>query len=361
MGASGSTCGGGSSSRIGQAGSCYDFVDPNLGNPSKRPSSSYDGSSCNSNMVWTGAGYVLANSDRPPRRPVSSYSSPNYHNQGQGGPYNNGPAYDQQGYGQNLAPSNPPAYSSNPSFYDQPLYAPPPNNLHPNGYGGNNPPPRPHSTGPLPPPGQYMPPPNGPFGLFVPEFMVFLNKKTMTIGKHPWDAQLQAELSYSTHHKMELFHTGGGGRLFIATANSAGFTGSRINVYWADGRSSEMKASGGDYLTFDLNGDVFEWAKAERREISGILGRDAGNGFILERKSGKGEVYAVFSQSGRFDVKKSTGWFCFVGPGSSGQMGSDWANIAVLAMLKLWQSKAAIKKCEDSAEVMNAAVGAAVG
>ncbi|KAM0558517.1 hypothetical protein ACHAPJ_004712 [Fusarium lateritium] len=360
MGASGSTCGGGSG-RVGQVGPGYGFIDPNLGNTSKRPSSSYDGSSCNSDMVWTGAGFVPANSDRPPRRPVSSYGSPNYHDQGQGGFYNNGPAYGQQGYGQNLAPSNPSSYSSPPSVYGQRLYAPPPNNPHPNYCGGNNLPPRPHSTGPLLPPGQYMSPPNGLFGLFIPEFMVLLDKKTMTIGKHPGDAQFQAELSYSTHHKMELFHTGGGGRLFIATANSAGFTGSRIKVYWADGRSSEMKASGGDYLTFDLNGDVFEWAKAERPEISGILGRDAGKGFILERKSGKGEAYAVFSQSGRFDVKKSTGWFCFVGPGASGQMGSDWANIAVLAMLKLWQSKAATKKCEDSAEMMNAVVGVAVG
>ncbi|KAF4947144.1 hypothetical protein FSARC_14034 [Fusarium sarcochroum] len=359
MGASGSTCGG-SSGRTEKVWTGYGFVESNCSRPPKRPSSSYGGSSCNSDMVWTGAGFVPTNSDRPPRRPISSYGSPNYHDQGQGGPYNNGPAYGQQTYGQNRAPSNPPPYSSNPSLYGQPLYAPPPNNLHPNNYGGNNLPPRPHSNGPLPPQARSMPL-NGPFGLFAPEFMVFLEKKTMTISKHPGDSQLQADLNYSTHHKMELFHTGGGGRSFIAAANSAGFTGSRINVYWADGRSSEMKASGGDYLTFDLNGDVFEWVKAERREISGILGRDAGKGFILGRQSGKGEAYAMFSQSGRFDVKKSTGWFCFVGPGASGQMGSDWANIAVLAMLKLWQSKAATKKCEDSAVAMNAAVGAAVG
>lgn len=79
----------------------------------------------------------------------------------------------------------------------------------------------------------------------------------MTISQHAGDVQFQTDLSYSSHHKMQLSLTRGGGRAFIATANLTGFTGSRINVGWADGRSSKMKTSDDECLTFDIYGDAF--------------------------------------------------------------------------------------------------------
>ncbi|KAF4452020.1 hypothetical protein F53441_5094 [Fusarium austroafricanum] len=123
------------------------------------------------------------------------------------------------------------------------------------------------------------------------------------------------------------------GRAFIATANSMGFTRSRINVDWADVRSSEMKTSGDECLTFVVYGDTYQWVTVERHEISGVLGKEAGKGYVLGRQGGGGEGFAVF----------------------------NWTNVAMLAMLKLWQAKAASKRNNaDNAAATSVAVSVAI-
>ncbi|KAF5025895.1 hypothetical protein F66182_2014 [Fusarium sp. NRRL 66182] len=88
-----------------------------------------------------------------------------------------------------------------------------------------------------------------------------------------------------------------------------------------------------------------------RRRLHQIRCRDAGKGF---------RPIPQFSQPAKFNHKFSSGWFRFVGPGASGQVRPDWANVAVLALLKLWQAKAVAKMNIDSSAVTNAAVRVAV-
>ncbi|KAM5342619.1 hypothetical protein ACJ41O_013585 [Fusarium nematophilum] len=309
-----------------------------------------------------------------------------YYGQGNGGyaqgpgnsyGYSNGQSYGHQAYGQGYG-QNPPPYNPNPPVYGQPSqaqpsYPPRPHSaqgLHPNGYAAQNPHPRPHSYA-GPPPNAPQPQFNKlssdrPFGLFASDFMVFLNarssNKTFTLGKHPGDVQYRADISFGGHHKMQLYRMNGMGQTFIAEAKGVGFTGSRVNINWADGQFNEMKSSGAEHIKFDVGGDTFIWVKADKHEISGILGREAGKGFKLVRQGmERAEVFAVFRQSGRFDYSKSEGWLCFIGRGASGQMGPHWANMAVMAMLKLWQIKAISKMAEITGESVGAAASAAAG
>ncbi|KAJ3511401.1 hypothetical protein NM208_g15435 [Fusarium decemcellulare] len=311
---------------------------------------------------------------------ASYYGSGAGWDQGQSSPYNNvqnhgQQAYGQQpygqGYGQSLAPPNPSQYNQNPPAYGQPPPTQPSYNPRPHsaggpqftGYAPQNP--RPQSYPPQnAPPQSHQMAPDRPFGLFASDFMVFLDaggsNKTFTLGRHPEDVQYRADLSYGGHHKMQLYRMNGMNQMFIAAVKGVGFTGSRINVNWADGRLSDMKASSADNIKFDVGGTTFLWVKAQEREISSILGRPAGKGFKLVRQGMEQEAFAIFSQSGKFDYTKSSGWLCFVGPAASGRMGADWANMAVIAMLKLWQIKAISKFAEVTGEALGA-VGSVAG
>ncbi|UPK95027.1 hypothetical protein LCI18_005962 [Fusarium solani-melongenae] len=330
-----------------------------------------------------GQGWDYSGQGKPaPGQVPVYYGSPGWDG-GQGTPNNSGQTYGQQAYGnpaygqnygQNLAPPNPPPYAQNPQGYGQPppgqpMYGQRPQSSSgppPGGYAQPSPQPRPQSyPPPNAPPQSHQMAPDRPFGLFASDFMVFLDgsssQKTMTIGRHPGDVQYRADISFGAHHKMQLFRMNGMNQMLIAGAKGVGFTGSRINVNWADGRSTEMKSSDPSKIKFDVGGNTFLWVKAEKKEISGILGREAGKGFKLVRQGMEDEALAIFSQSAKFDYSKSSGWFCFVGRGASGQMGSDWANMAVLAMLKLWQIKALSKFAEITGEGIGAVAGAVGG
>ncbi|KAG9258463.1 uncharacterized protein F5Z01DRAFT_632541 [Emericellopsis atlantica] len=142
-----------------------------------------------------------------------------------------------------------------------------------------------------------------------------------------------------TTDKLSVFSTGPGPSQPLVEVESTGMSGTKADARWQGGQTDRLNTRDLVSMSFQVDGQVHKWVETDKREASHALGFESKKALKLVAGDNKrGQALAYWGEAKGFHYTKGTGQHAAV-VHLDGRVG----DVAVAAVLKLWQLRAAKK------------------